>query len=266
MSYLPGLLSNGVLAPGLTPAAVRSTLDVPSNQDLTDAIDAVDLSGHLPLSGGTVTGNLRAGTLRSGIIGNEASICFLGGQNGFDGFARLDNKGLTAKTGFHFAPDAQMSSVDLSFYRDGPGQLAQRDGLNPQALHIYNTYTSDTDYERGFVGFTSNRFEVRPEVAGSGATRPSYFGSTSAASITYVRGQGVEYFFGSDGIRPPAAAGNRDLGGPIWPWRNIFLRPSSSLTPSSNGDLCIEATNNTTITLKLKGSDGTVRSGTVSLS
>lgn len=47
---------------------------------------------------------------------------------------------------------------------------------------------------------------------------------------------------------------------------NIPLTPSSSETPASNGDLVVEATNNTTLTFRLKGSDGTVRSGTITLS
>lgn len=44
------------------------------------------------------------------------------------------------------------------------------------------------------------------------------------------------------------------------------LVPSASATPATNGDLMIEATSNTTLTFKLKGSDGTVRSGTLTLS
>jgi hypothetical protein len=32
-----------------------------------------------------------------------------------------------------------------------------------------------------------------------------------------------------------------------------------------NGDVVFEATNNTTFTVKLKGSDGTVRTGTITL-
>jgi hypothetical protein len=47
--------------------------------------------------------------------------------------------------------------------------------------------------------------------------------------------------------------------------RDLFLRPSASLTPPNNGDLRIEATSNTTLTFKYKGSDGTVRSGTITL-
>jgi hypothetical protein len=42
--------------------------------------------------------------------------------------------------------------------------------------------------------------------------------------------------------------------------------PGSSVTPVDNGDVVFELTNNTTLTVKAKGSDGTVRSGTIALS
>ena len=48
--------------------------------------------------------------------------------------------------------------------------------------------------------------------------------------------------------------------------KDVTFKPSASVTPSSNGDLMVEATNNTTLTFKLKGSDGVVRSGTITLS
>jgi hypothetical protein len=37
------------------------------------------------------------------------------------------------------------------------------------------------------------------------------------------------------------------------------------ITPASNGDLMFEATSNTQVKVKLKGSDGTVRSVTLTL-
>lgn len=43
------------------------------------------------------------------------------------------------------------------------------------------------------------------------------------------------------------------------------IQPPASVTPSANGDLTVEATSNTTLTFKLKGSDGVVRSGTLTL-
>ena len=47
---------------------------------------------------------------------------------------------------------------------------------------------------------------------------------------------------------------------------DLVQNPSASIAPASNGELVVEATNNTTITFKLKGSDGTVRTGTLTLS
>lgn len=47
---------------------------------------------------------------------------------------------------------------------------------------------------------------------------------------------------------------------------DIISTPSASVTPANNGDMVVEATSNTTLTFKLKGSDGTVRSGTLTLS
>lgn len=62
---------------------------------------------------------------------------------------------------------------DVVLVRDGAGQLALRDGVNPQALHIYNTYTDASNYERGFLGWDSNKFYVGPESAGTGSTARS---------------------------------------------------------------------------------------------
>ena len=47
---------------------------------------------------------------------------------------------------------------------------------------------------------------------------------------------------------------------------DLSLRPAASRTPVANGDLEIQATSNTSLTFKLKGSDGTIRSGSVTLS
>jgi len=40
----------------------------------------------------------------------------------------------------------------------------------------------------------------------------------------------------------------------------------SSISPTNNGELVFEATSNTSITIRYKGSDGIVRSGTITLS
>ena len=46
---------------------------------------------------------------------------------------------------------------------------------------------------------------------------------------------------------------------------DVTTSPSASVTPANNGDLMVQATSNTQITFKLKGTDGTVRSGSITL-
>lgn len=46
---------------------------------------------------------------------------------------------------------------------------------------------------------------------------------------------------------------------------NIVLSPQASATPASNGQLTFQATSNTSLTFKYKGSDGTVRSASLTL-
>mgnify|MGYP000851862693 CR=1 FL=1 len=46
----------------------------------------------------------------------------------------------------------------------------------------------------------------------------------------------------------------------------LTFRPPASITPAVNGDLAFELTNNTTLTIKAKGSDGVVRSAAITLS
>lgn len=48
--------------------------------------------------------------------------------------------------------------------------------------------------------------------------------------------------------------------------QDLILTPSSSVAPANNGELVVEATNDTTLTFKLKGSDGTVRTASITLS
>jgi hypothetical protein len=45
----------------------------------------------------------------------------------------------------------------------------------------------------------------------------------------------------------------------------LQITPGSSVTPSKNGDVVFELTSNTILTIRAKGSDGTVRSATITL-
>ena len=54
-------------------------------------------------------------------------------------------------------------------------------------------------------------------------------------------------------------------GGDLVTGGNLTIKPSASITPSVNGTLTFEATSNTSLTIKFKGSDGVVRTTTLTL-
>ncbi len=55
---------------------------------------------------------------------------------------------------------------DTALYRDAAGTLAMRNGANAQGFNIYNTYTSASVYERGFVRWSGNTFQIGTEFSG----------------------------------------------------------------------------------------------------
>lgn len=46
----------------------------------------------------------------------------------------------------------------------------------------------------------------------------------------------------------------------------VVIKPQASTNPQGIGDMTFQLTNNTTLVIKVKGSDGTVRSNTLTLS
>jgi hypothetical protein len=58
-----------------------------------------------------------------------------------------------------------------------------RNSTNAQAFRVYNTFTDASNYERGFVRFNSNVFEIRSEAAGTGTARMVRIQAGSSAGI-----------------------------------------------------------------------------------
>jgi hypothetical protein len=84
---------------------------------------------------------------------------------------------------------------------------------------------------------------------------------TNQAYGLYISDTGARnYIGGSVGINETAPDYKLDVNG------SFGFTPGTSVTPVDNGDVVIEATNNTTLTFKLKGSDGTIRTATLTLS
>jgi hypothetical protein len=69
------------------------------------------------------------------------------------------------------ANNAYGSGADLILLRDAANTLAQYNGTNPQAYNIYNTFTSSTNHERGFLKWNANVFQIGTEVGSGGGTQ-----------------------------------------------------------------------------------------------
>lgn len=73
---------------------------------------------------------------------------------------------------------------------DAINVLAQRNGTNPQAFNIYNTFTDASNYERGFVKWVSSELKIGTSQAGTGSARSVTF-QTSGADRWFINGSGA---------------------------------------------------------------------------
>ena len=62
------------------------------------------------------------------------------------------------------------SSLDTILERGGAGIIEQRNAANAQEYRIFNTFTSATNHERGFLKWSSNVFQIGTEKGSGGGT------------------------------------------------------------------------------------------------
>jgi hypothetical protein len=124
------------------------------------------------------------------------------------------------------------SSVDLSLGRDAADTLAQRRSTNAQTFNIYNTFTSATNHERGFLRWSSNVFQIGTEAgSGGGTARTVEFPSTTnftgqfrvgvgTGNASLRRGDGVTFLTANYNtsfsfLAPQFIIGADGTGGPV---------------------------------------------------
>lgn len=153
------------------------------------------------------------------------------------------------------------------------GTILGNKGLNIESANVDdNTIRGQLSVSNSTTGATNIN-----AVLGSVTTKISSSASAGVVGTNtnhdlFFQTNNANRFFlpaGSDEVLP-STDNVTSLGSSSFRWSdlvsaNINLKPDASVTPANNGEMIIEATNNTTITFKYKGSDGTVRSGTISL-
>ena len=142
---------------------------------------------------------------------------------------------------------------DVYLYRDAANTLALRNGTNAQTFNIYNTYTDGSNYERGFVRFSANVFEIGAGAAGTGTQRSMNI--IAAGGIIAQFGSSANHrlsFHSSFGIYPAQWDNNLDLGRSAFRFRTGHFGTSVVV-----GDSSIDA-NGTVVLANLPTSDPTV--------
>jgi hypothetical protein len=75
--------------------------------------------------------------------------------------------------GIGFSSGGTGATYDTALFRDAAGTLAQRNGVNPQAFRLYNTYTDATTFERLNIKWDSNILRFQTEKGSVGGTTRS---------------------------------------------------------------------------------------------
>jgi len=116
-------------------------------------------------------------------------------------------------------------SAQVGLISNGVGTLEQRGGTNAQTFRVYNTYTDASNYERGFMQWTANFFEVGTVGAGTGnSARSVRLKTTGAGNVILTTNGGDRWYVNSSGHFLAAADNTYDIGasGATRP-RNVYV-------------------------------------------
>ena len=144
------------------------------------------------------------------------------------------------------------ANLDTLLERDAANTLALRRSTNAQTFNIYNTYTSATNYERGFLKWESNVFKIGTEKgSGSGTARALEFfvdgtrriGIASNGTVGFYAGVSATGTIIASNFSATSAVAGISFG-------NGFTSISG---PSTAGVLSIRAFNSNDVLVRLGG-------------
>jgi hypothetical protein len=128
----------------------------------------------------TTTGIMRFGSNAIGFAAASAvrAVATVGSGGGL--LAVNDNGGGNVANGFTWRDSTTFATVRGNLLLDAANNTyAFLNTTNAQTLRVYNTFTDVSNYERGFVRWSGNEFQVGAESAGTGSARNVNIQATS---------------------------------------------------------------------------------------
>jgi hypothetical protein len=168
---------------------------------------AKTLTGVITANGGSQNGaGLRLNNIQFGPYGenNGWNFVFQSGSSfriSASGIVLQSNRVLAWGNSFNNTGTTQL-------WEDASHRLAQRNGVNPQWWGLYNTYTSDTSFERLDIAWASNVCTVEVTAGSAGGTlRGLRIGGASTSLLGFYGATPVDR---PDTIADPAGGGTID--------------------------------------------------------
>jgi hypothetical protein len=220
-----------------TPAAGTFTTLAANNGTLTASAPVLDLAQTWNASGTTFTGlnlsltntasasassyfniNLDAGqvfSIRRGESTTGATLITCGGS-GLTWTARTRTGGgvgvnfsgiVGIGTNIQFGTGSSTTGGDVILTRDDAANtLALRNAANAQTFNIYNTHSSSTNHERGFLRWSSNVFQIGTEKGSGGGTARNLHFQTDGSTRLYITTGGNITIGNGDGTTQASSA------------------------------------------------------------
>lgn len=277
-----------------------AAVTIPNGKSMLVYCDGTDcyagttyVSGYALLSGATFTGNvalasngLTVGTTQLAVAGGNTSVggnLAVTGTTALTGAATLTAGltvgGATTLNGNVTLGDNAADTVTVTGTPTFAAAVAFSSTATFAGAATFNgdvtlgNASGDTITVTGTATFTPfATFSSGVQVVASAATTPAMRCSTDSNTGVYFSGADA-MGLSTGGAHALHIDSSQRIGigtqSPAYDVQvigDVVTRPSASILPATIGDLVVEATNNTTLTFKLKGSDGTVRSATLTLS
>lgn len=209
LRFITKLLSDYARQADSTALTVPANVKAITGTNITNWNTAFGWGNHsglyLPIAGGTISGTAGAGfigfptqsskptTPAAGNVrtySNASNVFSVLGTSGFAG--SLDFTALTADRNFAFPNQAGtviLSAGDqsMSGIKTFSGTIRSTSamvGSTGSSFLQYNTADETTNYERGFMRWSSNVFQIGAEAGGTGTLRTQLFGNSTNVGLT----------------------------------------------------------------------------------